>query len=106
MSQEDRKRNLERARKEIVVEHVEQLQDTADIQRVELPVELAHQIGECLRDLYVTGENNLLALLCPPGQDGSTRFIDAVVELDRENYGSAYEHVSIPEFGIPSAGLV
>lgn len=92
MSQEDRKRNLERARKEIVVEYVEQLQDNVDIRRVELPINLAEQIGECLRGFYRTGENNLLALLAPPGQDGSTRFIDAAVELDRAEYEGSYEH--------------
>lgn len=76
----------------IVVEHREQLQDKAELTRLEIPLELAHQIGECLRDFYATRENNLLALLAPPGQDGPTRFIDAAVELDQSEFGGGYEH--------------
>jgi hypothetical protein len=90
MSQEDREKNLQRARKEIVVEHVEHLKDNVDIKRVELPVELAHQIGECLRDMLGSNENNLLALLCPPGQDGDTRFIDTAIEVAPEDANGDY----------------
>lgn len=57
-----------------------------------MPLELAHQIGECLRDFYTTRENNLLALLAPPGQDGPTRFVDAAVEIDRVEFDGGYEH--------------
>ncbi|MBP9702976.1 hypothetical protein KBD69_04790 [Candidatus Woesebacteria bacterium] len=76
----------------VEVESIEPLQDLTELTRLEMPLELAHQIGECLREFYGTAENNLLALLAPPGQDGATRFVDAAVELDRGEFGGGYEH--------------
>ena len=76
----------------IEIEGKERLQDLTELTRLELPLELAHQIGDCLRVFYATRENNLLALLAPPGQDGPTRFVDAAVELDRSEFGGGYEH--------------
>lgn len=109
MNSKDKNLSLNRARSEIVFEQVVKLKSDDEIQRVELPIEFARQIGDQLRKFYVNKENNLLALLCPPGQEGGTRFIDTAIEISPEDASGDYNYylsLQKAELGLGDSELI